>query len=226
MTFTPATGSPSTSDSTDTATIPPGHPSERASGPLMKYRTVDLMVTVMIGIAFGVAFLGYSTLYSLITPLTTLFPPASGLLAGLWFLPALLAGLIVRRPGAALLAELIAAAVEMLLGGQWGLSTLASGLIQGLGVELGFAIFLYRRFRPEVAICAAIGAAVLEWIYESSGYYLEWSFGWKLLLLGFFLVSTVFLCGLLGHLIVRALAKVGALASFPAGRAHAEKNLV
>ena len=55
-----------------------------------RYRTVDLLVTVVIGVAFGVAFLGYGQLYTLIGPLTTAFKPAEGLLAGIWFLPAVL----------------------------------------------------------------------------------------------------------------------------------------
>ena len=105
---------------------------------MTRFRTVDLLVTVLIGAAFGVAFLGYGQLYTLIGPLTAAFKPAEGLLAGIWFLPAMLAGLIVRKPGAALLAEMIAAVLSMLLGSQWGWGTAISGLMQGGGVELAF----------------------------------------------------------------------------------------
>ena len=50
---------------------------------MTRYRTVDLLATVLIGAAFGVAFLGYGQLYTLIGPLTAAFKPAEGLLAGL-----------------------------------------------------------------------------------------------------------------------------------------------
>src|SRR5690606_15675772 len=94
-------------------------PSIEEGDVMTRYRTVDLLVTVLIGAAFGVAFLGYGQLYTLIGPLTAAFKPAEGLLAGIWFLPAVLAALLVRRPGAALLAGLLAAVMSMLLGSQW-----------------------------------------------------------------------------------------------------------
>ena len=36
----------------------------------IKYRTIDLVVIVMVGVAFGVAFAGYAHLYNLVAPLT------------------------------------------------------------------------------------------------------------------------------------------------------------
>lgn len=185
---------------------------------MTRFRTIDLLVTVAIGAAFGVAFLGYGALYSLIGPLTAAFKPAEGLLAGIWFLPAILAALIVRKPGAALLAELIAACLEMLLGGQWGWGTVVSGLLQGGGVELGFALLAYRRFTLPVAMLAGVFAAALEWVYERFAYYPEMSWPFALVMLAFFLVSGAVLGGVLGRAATRALAATGALDALPAGR--------
>ncbi|MCS6712517.1 ECF transporter S component [Brachybacterium sp. EF45031] len=209
-----------------TTTTPTGRGEELASRPLARHRTVDLMVTVAIGVAFGIAFLGYGALYTLLTPLTTLFPPSVGILAGIWFLPAVLAGLIVRRPGAALLAEVIAAVVEMMLGAQWGWATVVSGLIQGGGVELVFALTAYRRFRLPVAIAAGMVAAAFEWVYERFFYYQEFSTAAGLWLLLLFLVSGALLAGLLGWGLTRALAATGALNAFPPGREHARAHRV
>lgn len=185
---------------------------------MTRFRTIDLLVTVAIGAAFGVAFLGYGAFYSLIGPLTAAFKPAEGLLAGIWFLPAILAALIVRKPGAALLAELIAASLETLLGGQWGWGTVVSGLLQGGGVELGFALFAYRRFTLPVAMLAGVIAAGLEWVYERFAYYPEMSWPFALIMLAFFLVSGAVLAGVLGRAATRALAATGALDALPAGR--------
>src|SRR5690625_98338 len=129
---------------------------------MTRFRTVDLLVTVVIGAAFGVAFLGYGQLYTLIGPLTTAFKPAEGLLAGIWFLPAVLAALIVRAAGVARLAGLVAAVLSMLLGSQWGWGTAISGLMQGGGVELVFLAFRYRRFTLPVAILGGMASALLE----------------------------------------------------------------
>ena len=188
---------------------------------MTRYRTVDLLVTVLIGAAFGVAFLGYGQLYTLIGPLTAAFKPAEGLLAGIWFLPAMLAALIVRKPGAALLAEMIAAVMEMLLGGQWGWGTVVSGLLQGGGVELAFLLTRYRRFTLPVAILGGVLAAALEWTWERFAYYPEMSWPFALAMLGFFLLSGAVLCGVLGWAATRALVATGAVDTLAAGREHA-----
>src|SRR5699024_7591455 len=168
--------------------------------------------------AFGVAFLGYGQLYTLIGPLTAAFRPAEGLLAGIWFLPALLAALIVRRPGAALLAEMIAAVLSMLLGSQWGWGTAISGLMQGGGVELAFLLTRYRRFTLPVAIGGGLLSALLEWGWEKFAYYQEMSWAFSFTMLGFFLISGALLCGVLGWVATRALTATGALDALPAGR--------
>ncbi|GAA1488417.1 ECF transporter S component [Brachybacterium sacelli] len=187
---------------------------------MTRFRTLDLLVTVLIGAAFGVAFLGYGQLYTLIGPLTAAFKPAEGLLAGIWFLPAVLAALIVRRPGAALLAEMVASLLEMLLGGQWGWGTAISGLLQGGGVELAFALFRYRRFTLPVAVLGGILSGALEWVWERFAYYPEMSWPYALILLVLFLLSGAVLAGGLGWAASRALAATGAVDSLPSGREH------
>lgn len=197
-----------------------------ASRPLLRFRTVDLMVTVGIGIAFGIAFLGYGQLYTLLTPLTTIFPPSVGILTGIWFLPALLAALIVRRPGAAIFAELIAAVLEMLLGGQWGWGTAFSGLLQGGGVEIAFLLVRYRRFTLPVAMLGGLLSGALEWVYERFAYYPEFSTTAAFWLLVLFLVSGALLGGGLAQVLTRALAGTGALDALPAGRDRSEQRRV
>lgn len=111
----------------------------------VRYRTIDIVTPVMIAVAFGVIFLGYGAVYSLLKPATSVYLPIEGILSGIWFLPALLAGLIVRKPGAALLSEVLAATVEAALGGPWGAGTLISGVVQALPMELCLLVVAYRR---------------------------------------------------------------------------------
>lgn len=190
---------------------------------MIRFRTVDLLVTVLIGAAFGVAFLGYGQLYTLIGPLTAAFKPAEGLLAGIWFLPAILAALIVRKPGAALLAEMVAAVLSMLLGSPWGWGTAISGLMQGGGVELAFLLTRYRHFTLPVAMLGGVLSALLEWGWEKFVYYQEMSWTYSFLMLGFFVLSGALLCGVLGWAASRALAATGALDAMPAGRERAQR---
>lgn len=183
-----------------------------------RWRTVDLITVVMIGVGFGVVFIGWGVVGNLLQPLFLGLPPLAGLVYGFFWVPAVLAALVVRRPGAALLAELVAASVEPLLGGQWGISTLASGALQGVGVELGFALLAYRRWTLLPAVIGGILAGVLEAPYEWRVYYREWSAAWATLYAAALAVSGAVLAGVLGWLLVRALARTGALAPFAAGR--------
>ena len=185
---------------------------------MTRYRTVDLLVTVLIGAAFGVAFLGYGQLYTLIGPLTAAFKPAEGLLAGIWFLPAVLAALLVRKPGAALLAEMVAAVLSMLLGSQWGWGTAVSGLMQGGGVELAFLLTRYRRFTLPLAVLGGVLAGLLEWGWEKIVYYQEMSWLFSGTMLAFFLLSGAVLAGGLGWAASRALVATGAVDSLASGR--------
>src|SRR5687767_1116284 len=121
------------------------------------WRTVDIVVAAVVAVAFGVVFLAWNTLYAATGPLFAAFPAAQAVLYGVWLLPGVLVGLIVRRPGAALFGGLVSAAVSVLLGSPYGADALISGVIQGGGAELAFAIGLYRRWTlPFAALAGAL----------------------------------------------------------------------
>ena len=79
-------------------------------------------------------------------------------LYAIWLVPAVLAPLIVRKAGAAVFAEMVAAGVSAILGSQWGVDALVSGLVQGAGAELVFALVLYRVWSSPV-LAARCGRA-------------------------------------------------------------------
>lgn len=191
-----------------------------------RWRTVDLVTVVMLGVAFGVIFIGWGLVTNVFDPVFAALKPLQGLVYGFFWIPAVVAALIVRRPGAALLAELVAASVEPLLGGQWGLTTLGSGLLQGLGVELGFALFAYRRWTLLPAALGGALAGLFETPYEWRVYYREWAIGYAGLYGLAMAISGAVLAGLLGSALVRALAATGALAPFAAGRERIESRRI
>jgi energy-coupling factor transport system substrate-specific component len=191
-----------------------------AAGRPGSWRVVDLVTAAMVAVAFGVVFWGYDTLvYPAIGLATAAVPPLAELSLGVWLLPGVVGGLIVRRPGAALFTELVAANVELLLGNQWGVTVLASGLLQGIGVELVFLLTRWRRFGVGVAMAGGALSAVAEIVaYEWWSYVPTFSWPAKLLYLAAGVVSGAVIAGLLGWLLVRGLARTGALAAFPVGR--------
>lgn len=199
-----------------------------ATRPLMRWRGVDLITAAMLAVAFGVAFWGFNTfVYPILGALTAGFPPAGELMLGVWLIPAVVGGLVIRRPGAALFTELVAANVSMLLGSQWGAAVLLSGLLQGLGVELALAIFRHRRYGLVAAVLGGVLSAVFEIVfYEWHSYVAEYSAAWKAIYLACGMISGAVIAGAGGWALVRALARTGALNAFPPGQEVRESNPV
>ena len=198
-----------------------------ATRPLMGWRTVDLLTVAFLGVAFGVAYWGYGLLYNgPISAIGLAFQPIFGLFTGFWFIAGVVGGLVIRRPGAALTCELIAASVSALFGNQWGVTTVVSGIAQGIGAELAFALFAYSVFTPFVAVLAGALSTPLEWLYEISAYFADWSWTWKLAYLPFMVVSGIVIAGIGGWALTTALAKAGALNPFPPGQEVLEKRAV
>lgn len=192
-----------------------------ALGTMKSYRTVDLVTIATLGVAFGVIYWGWGKVYDIVDkPLQALYPPAGGLSAGLWIIAGVVGMLVVRKPGAALATELVAAAVSTLvLGGtQWGWTVLASGFVEGLGVELVFLLMAYRKFGVVIAMLAGALGGVLEAAYEATNYVAAFPLADKLAYAFFLGVSGAIVAGLGGWLLVRALGRAGVLDAFPAGR--------
>jgi energy-coupling factor transport system substrate-specific component len=182
----------------------------------MRWRTVDIVTTAAIGVAFGVVFAASNVVWSIISAPGTI--PPLYLMSGIWLMPAVLAPLIVRLPGAGILAEVMAASVSALIGSQWGLEVLLSGLVQGAGAELVFALGLYQRWTLPITLLAASGAAVGEWLHDMTVYYPTVGIGLQLAYGAFMLISAVLIAGLGSWYLVRLLRPTGALAAFPSGR--------
>lgn len=184
------------------------------------WRTVDIVVAAAIAIAFGVVFWAWNQVWAAATPAFVAIPPAQNILYGVWLVPAVLAGLIIRKPGAALFTELVAASVSAILGSQWGLDAVISGALQGLGAEIVFLVLGYRRWTIAVALIAAIGTAIAAWVHDTPLYYADIGLGPQLVILAFMAVSAIVIAGIGSWLLMRSLVQTGVLAQFPAGRAQ------
>ena len=184
------------------------------------WRTVDIVVAAAIAIAFGVVIWGWNQLWAAATPAFVANPAAQNILYGMWLLPAVLGGLIIRKPGAALFTELVAAAVSAILGSQWGLDALFSGLVQGIGAEVVFFVTRYRVWTIPVVVAAAVASAVTAWVHDVAFYYLDIGLGPQLAILAFMVVSAIVIAAIGSWLLMRSLAQTGVLAQFPAGRAQ------
>nr|NIM10119.1 hypothetical protein [Planctomycetales bacterium]NIN09020.1 hypothetical protein [Planctomycetales bacterium]NIP05198.1 hypothetical protein [Planctomycetales bacterium] len=127
---------------------------------LESWRTLEVILTANLALVFGLLFLGWGFVWEIARPLNAVLPGARDLVYGFWFLAAIVAPYIIRRPGAALAAETLAALAEFLAGGEWGLTLLLSGIVQGGMAEIVFALTGYRRYDLRTLALAGAAAGV------------------------------------------------------------------
>jgi energy-coupling factor transport system substrate-specific component len=193
-------------------------PSTRRINP--RWRVVDIIVASVIGVAFGVIFFGWDLVYQPVTkPLELLLPGTGALLFAIWLIPGVLGGLIVRKPGAAIFTELVAAIVESLLGGPFGgWQTILTGIIQGVGAEVVFLVLAYSIWRAWVAVLAGVASGLAMAINDTVNYYLGAGPAFQVAYFVCAMISGAVIAGLGSWLLARALAKTGALSRFASGR--------
>ena len=194
--------------------------SPHASTSTFAWRTVDIVVAAVIAVAFGVVFWAWNAVWAATEPAFAALPAAQYLISGVWLIPAVLGGLIIRRPGAALFCELLAATVSALIGSQWGLDTLVSGVVQGAGAEIVFALARYQNWSLTIAVIAGLASATAGWIHDMLVYYPDLSVGGWAIFLPFYLISAAVITGIGAYYLTRSLAQTGVLAPFASGKAQ------
>ena len=82
----------------------------QAALPETRWRTRDIVVAAVIGVAFGVVFWVWGLIwYGPLQVIGELAFPLRDLFYAVWLVPAVLGPLIIRKPGAALFTEMVAA---------------------------------------------------------------------------------------------------------------------
>lgn len=178
----------------------------------------EIVMVVVLGVVFGFLYWVFVQAWNL---LAIMMGPAGDLaqhvLFGAWLLVAPVAVAILRRPGVGVIAEILAAVIQVVfLGSPVGSLLLLSGALQGIGSELPFALTRYRRFGWGVfAASGALGAGLVF-------FWTAYRFGWYgqdllTLRLAVQVLSGLVLGGLLAKVIVRSLERTGVLANFAIG---------
>ena len=190
----------------------------------LRWRVIDIVTAAILGVACGLIFVAWNQVgYAGYEALKAILPGLGGLVTGIWLLGGTLGGYVIRKPGAALFVELLAATVSMGLGSQWAIGALYSGIAQGLGAEIVFAAFVYRRFNVWVVSAAGAMAFAAEWcleLFTEGNLAKEVSFNVVYLVSG--VASGIVLAGMLAWAVTSGLAKTGALDRFASGRGARE----
>ena len=199
--------------------------SPRFRGPRQSHwRTVDIVVMAVVAALFGVVYWAWGLIS--FAAVFSAFPPVAAVTNVVFVMAGPLGALIVRRPGAALGAEVLAAVFEALVSVSWsGTSIVVYGVVEGAAAEAAFALARYHDWRLRTALAsglfAGVAMALLDvWIYR---FYAYFPLGQKLAYLGLAAVAGAVIAGGVSWYLVRALAATGVLAPFASGR---EQSLV
>ena len=180
------------------------------------WRTRDIVIAAIIGVAFGVVFWAWALVwYGPLAFLSALALPLRDLGYAVWLMPAVFAPLVIRKPGAALFAEMVAAGVSAFLGSLWGVDTLLSGFVQGAAAELVFAFTLYRIWTFPVLAIAAVASAAAAWIHDWVLYYANVDPAVQIIRFVFMAISAVVIVAGGSVALHRSLKRAGVLEGFP-----------
>lgn len=171
----------------------------------------NIILITLIAIFCGVIFWGTGFLYTGLTLILTPFglaPLANDILMGVWCMAGPLAGMVIKVPGSAFLGEFLGSAVEVFLGGQWGASAFISGLVQGIGSELGFTLTGYKHYNWLGITASVITTTIVTfgWDMIRNGYN-HYHLGLLSLLFITRLVSTFIFSGIITVLVSKLLAR-------------------
>jgi energy-coupling factor transport system substrate-specific component len=184
-----------------------------ASMPDTHWRT---RVVAVIGVAFGVVFWAWGVIWNgPLAVLSTFALPIRDLGYAVWLIPAVLAPLIIRKPGAALFAEMVAAGLSALMGTVWGPEVLLAGFVQGAAAELVFGFTLYRIWSFPVLAVAAVASAAAAWIVDWVVYYAAIDTSVQIIRLLFMAISAVVIVAGGSLALHRSLKRAGVLEGFP-----------
>ena len=167
----------------------------------------EILVTVLIAVIFAIIYNLWWFPYE--------FAKVAGLhleqlTYGVWFMAAIVAYLIIPKPGIAIIAEFAAGAGETIVMGKFDIPTIIYAILQGVACEIIFAIFKYQSRSAVVAMLAGLLTALISFPVDYFYGYLNEVAGWNLLLfIVFRAISGIILAGLLSYIVVKALDQTG-----------------
>ncbi|MFL5732655.1 MAG: ECF transporter S component [Chloroflexia bacterium] len=181
-----------------------------------RWDTRDLMLVAVVGAAFGPLFALWTNIY---TFAGGFLGPWNDLVGGFWWLPAILVPYIIRKPGAALVAETLAALVSVLAGSPYGFVGAAlAGLTQGMGAEVVFMLTGWKRYDWLTLSLAGVASAVTGFVYLWPIYYVGYSTQLLLITLAAYIIGVLIFAVVGGKLLGDALLSTGVLNRFAIGR--------
>lgn len=192
------------------------------------WKLKEIVLMSILGVIFGIIYLAFflvgQGIRNILAPFG-LAPFGYEIIFGIWFIVSIVAAYIIRKPGVAFTAELIAGVTEVLLGTAAGPGLILAAAIQGLGAEFAFAITKWKDYRLRILILSGVFAAVFSftWNLFSSGN-IALAPALLIAMLAVRIISGALLAGVLGKWLSDKLAKTGVLRGYALGKEIQKKR--
>lgn len=182
----------------------------------------DVILASLLGMFFAViSFAVVHFVVFVVTPLATPFGVGELMIEivfGIFFMSAVMAPYIIQKPGVAVVVGTLTGFLQILMGSAFASTVLLSAFVQGVGAEVAFATFRYKKYSWTTMLLAATGATIASFI-------LAWYRGvWNEVVPGFIvlrfvmrLASACLISGVLAKFLADRLARAGVLKSYPLG---------
>lgn len=188
----------------------------------MEWKLKDIILSSILGAFFAVICLG-TALFAM-GPAVPIFAVIGlgGLefepLFGIFFFSSTFAGYIMQKPGVPTMVGLLTGFVQILLGSPAAATVWLSGLVQGFGAEVGFAVFGYKKWNTLSILVAATGATITSFLIAwQRGSWANVAFEFLALRFAIRWASALIISGFLAKWLADRLAKAGVLKSYPLG---------
>ncbi len=193
---------------------------------LHTWQLKDVILVSLISVFFAV--ICFAVVHFVAFTVTPLLAPiglgdmAMEFVFGIFFMSAVFAPYIMRKAGVATVVGTLTGLVQVLMGSAFASTVVVSAFFQGLGAEVFFAAFGYKKFNRTTVLLAATGATIASFV-------LAWYRGaWnnvlpEIIAIRFFirLTSALLISGGFSKFLADRLAKAGVLKSYPIGEKYA-----
>lgn len=131
---------------------------------MKKMNLMEIVILALIAVVMGVVSLGLDAIYG---PITAALGPIGGaILYGAYLLSASIPLVLIKKPGAALVGSFFTGLVNLLLGSPYGINIIVAALLQGLGFEIGAALFGYKKINFTSLAIGSVFAMILVTIRD------------------------------------------------------------
>ncbi|TVR86205.1 MAG: thiamine permease [Spirochaetaceae bacterium] len=168
----------------------------------------ETVTLAIIGVVFAFLYLGWVQVWLVLQSVAG--PLAMDVLMGFWFSGSIFAAWLIRKPFVAFSTAMLTVFVQILAGNPSGAILLLTGLVQGAGSEVPFALTRYKRYSYPVLMASGACTSVFSFIYTWFRFsYWELAGGLVLTMFIIRVVSGVVLGGVLGRVLAGAVHRTG-----------------